>query len=105
MGRTLTALLNVATYLQFFWKVAMKTMTSRQANQDFSRAKREAKAGPVIITERGRPANVLMSYAEYQRLTGCPKNLFDLLAMPGQEHVEFEPPPRSKARPRDIDFG
>jgi antitoxin ParD1/3/4 len=40
-----------------------------------------------------------------QPLTGRPSNLFDLLAMPGQEHVEFEPPPRSKARPRDIDFG
>ena len=38
----------------------MKTMTSREANQDFSRAKREAKSGPVIITERGRPASVLL---------------------------------------------
>ena len=37
----------------------MKTMTSREANQDFSRAKREAKSGPVIITERGRPAECL----------------------------------------------
>jgi prevent-host-death family protein len=83
----------------------MRTMTSREANQDFSRAKREAKSGPVIITERGQPTNVLMSYAEYQRLTGRPKNLFDLLAMPGQEHVEFEPPPRNKSHPRDIDLG
>jgi prevent-host-death family protein len=47
----------------------MRTMTSREANQDFSRAKREAKSGPVIITERGRPTNVLMSYAELQDLT------------------------------------
>lgn len=82
----------------------MKTMTSREANQDFSRAKREAKSGPVIITERGRPANVLMSYDEYKRLAGKPKSLFDLLAMPGQEEVEFEPPPRQKAAPRRIDF-
>ncbi len=82
----------------------MKTMTSREANQDFSRAKREAKSGPVIITERGRPANVLMSYDEYKRLTEKPKSLFDLLAMPGQEEVEFEPPPRQKAAPRKIDL-
>jgi len=74
------------------------------ANQDFSRAKREAKSGSVIITERGRPANVLMSYDEYKRLTEKPKNLFDLLAMPGQEEVEFEPPPRQKAAPRKIDL-
>jgi hypothetical protein len=39
----------------------MKTTPSREANQHFSRAKRAAKAGPVISTERGRPANVLLS--------------------------------------------
>lgn len=83
---------------------AMKTMTSREANQDFGRAKREAKSGPVIITERGRPANVLMSYDEYRKLTGKPKSLFDLLAMPGQEDAEFEPPPRQKAAPRIFDL-
>ena len=82
----------------------MKTMTSREANQDFSRAKREAKTGPVLITERGRPANVLLTYEEYQKLAGKPKSLLDLLAMPGQEEVEFEPPPRQKAAPRKIDL-
>ncbi len=82
----------------------MKTMTSREANQDFSRAKREAKSGPVIITERGRPANVLMSYDEYKRLTGKPESLFDLLAAPAQEEVEFEPPSRRKAAARQIDL-
>jgi prevent-host-death family protein len=82
----------------------MKTMTSREANQDFSRAKREAKSGPVIITERGRPANVLMSYDEYKRLTEKRTNIVDLLAMPGQEEVEFEPPQRQKAAPRKIDL-
>lgn len=82
----------------------MKTMTSREANQDFSRAKREAKTGPVIITERGRPASVLMSYDEYKRLTEKPKSLFDLLAAPGQEDVEFEPPPRQEAAPRKIEL-
>ena len=82
----------------------MKIMTSREANQDFSRAKREAKTGPVLITERGRPANVLMSYDEYRRLTGKRTNIVDLLAMPGQEQVEFEPPPRQKDTPRDIDL-
>lgn len=82
----------------------MKTMTSREANQDFSRAKREAKSGPVIITERGRPANVLMSYEEYRRLIGRRTNIVDALQMPGQEEVEFEPPPRQKAAPRKIDL-
>jgi prevent-host-death family protein len=82
----------------------MKMMTSREANQDFSRAKREARLGPVIITERGRPANVLMSYDEYKKLTGNPKSLLDLLAAPAQKEVDFEPPPRQKAAPRPIDL-
>ena len=82
----------------------MKTMTSREANQDFSRAKRAAKDGPVIITERGRPANVLLSYEEYRRLIGRRTNIVDALQMPGQEDVEFEPPPRQTAAPRKIDL-
>ena len=79
-------------------------MTSRDANQDFSRAKRNAKEGPVIITERGRPANVLLSYEDYRRLIGGRRNIVDALQMPGQEDIEFEPPPRQKAAPRKIDL-
>jgi len=82
----------------------MKTMTSREANQDFSRAKREARSGPVIITERGRPVNVLLTYEEYRRLIGRQTNVVDALQMPGQEDIEFEPPPRQKAAPRKIDL-
>ena len=79
-------------------------MTSREANQDFSRAKRAAKVEPVLITERGTPAAVLLSYDEYRRLTGKRTNILDLLAMPGQEDVEFELPPRIKDEPREIDL-
>ena len=72
----------------------MKTMTSREANQDFSRAKRESKTGPVIITERGKPANVLMTYEEYTRLTGPSESLLDALWDPASKDVELELPPR-----------
>lgn len=44
------------------------TFTSRQFNQDTAAAKRVADKGPVIITDRGEPAYVLMSLAEYRRL-------------------------------------
>lgn len=37
------------------------TLSSREFNQDTSRAKKAADAGPVIITDRGRPAHVLLS--------------------------------------------
>ncbi len=82
----------------------MTTMTSREANQDFSRAKREARSGPVTITERGRPANVLLSYEEYRRLIAPRTNIVHALQMPGQEEIDFEPPLRQKGAPRKIDL-
>jgi len=82
----------------------MKTITSREANQDFSRAKREAKTGPVIITERGKPANVLLSYEEYRRLTGRPQSLLDALWDPLSADIELALPDRKNDRIRDIDL-
>jgi prevent-host-death family protein len=64
-------------------------MTSRQFNQDTSRAKRAAEFGPVYITDRGRPAHVLLTYAEYERLLGT-RRVIDLLGEPpGIEDVEL----------------
>lgn len=80
-------------------------LTSREANQDFSRAKRAAKNGPVIITERGKPAQVLMSYEEYRRLTGKAPSVLDLLAMPGADDVELDLPERKLEAFREVDFG
>lgn len=42
--------------------------SSREFNQDTSRVKRAARNGPVFITERGRPAHVLMAIEDYDRL-------------------------------------
>lgn len=72
--------------------MAITTLSSREFNQDTGRAKKAAKDGPVFITDRGRPAHVLLSIEEYQRLTGRPKSIVELLAMPGVEEIEFEPP-------------
>jgi PHD/YefM family antitoxin component YafN of YafNO toxin-antitoxin module len=58
-----------------------------------SGAKEAAKNGPVFITDRGRPAHVLMTIEEYQKLTGNHASIIDMLSMPGAEqHIEFEPP-------------
>ena len=46
------------------------TFTAREYNQDASRVKRAAKDGPVIITERGKPAHVLMTADAYEKLKG-----------------------------------
>jgi prevent-host-death family protein len=70
------------------------TLTSREFNQDTSRAKKAATEGPVFITDRGTPAHVLLSIEEYQRLTGGQGNLIDQLGLPaGVEDVELEIPP------------
>lgn len=72
--------------------MTITTFSSREFNQATSEAKRAAKKGPVIITDRGRPEHVLMSMALYQRLTGSHQKIADLLAMPGTEELELEIP-------------
>lgn len=46
----------------------------------------------MFITHRGRPSHVLMCFEDYQRLSGSAAGIIDLLAMPGAEDVEFDPP-------------
>ncbi|HEX4032186.1 MAG TPA: hypothetical protein VHX20_17615 [Terracidiphilus sp.] len=41
--------------------MAITTLSSREFNQDVSRAKRAAKKGPVFVTDRGRPSHVLLT--------------------------------------------
>jgi prevent-host-death family protein len=72
--------------------MAITKLSSRDFNQDTSRAKRAAKRGPVFITDRGRPSHVLLTVEEYQRITAGQTNIADLLAMPEATEIEFEPP-------------
>ncbi len=68
-------------------------LSSREFNQDTSRAKQAADRDPVFITDRGSPAHVLLSIDEYLRLTGGERNLLDQLGLPeGVEEVELEIP-------------
>ena len=67
------------------------TLSSREFNQDASGAKKAARKGPVFITDRGRPAHVLLTIEEYRKITGGSASIIDLLAMPGVEDVAFEP--------------
>ena len=71
--------------------MGMTTISSREFNQDASGAKRAAQEGPVFITDRGRPAHVLLSIEAYQRLTGRQASILDLLADPEAAEVEFTP--------------
>jgi hypothetical protein len=79
------------------------TLSSREFNQDTGRAKKAAKHGPVFITDRGHPSHVLLTVEHYQRLLGPPSSIIDLLAMPGVEDVDFDPPRAlSLYRPADL---
>ena len=72
--------------------MTITTFSSREFNQDVTRAKKAARQGPVFITDRGRPAHVLLTIEEYQRLTGSRATIVELLALPGKADFEFEPP-------------
>lgn len=83
--------------------MTIHTISSRELNQDLARAKRAALEGPVFITDRGRPAHVLMSFAEYQRIAGQRRNLLDALAVPGLSGIDLEPEKAViAARPADL---
>lgn len=84
--------------------MTVTTLSSRDFNQDTSRAKQAASRGPVFITDRGRPAHVLLTIEDYQKLAGCQTSIVDQLAMPGAEDIEFDPPRLSDSSPRSADL-
>ena len=83
--------------------MTVTTLSSRELTHDVTRAKKATKEGPVFITDRGKPAHVLLSFEEYQRLTQQRRNIADALAMPGVEDIDFEPP-RIQIGSRPADF-
>lgn len=83
--------------------MSITTLSSRELNQDVTRAKKATCNGPVIITDRGKAAHVLLSIEEYQRLIKQRRSIADALAMPEVADIEFEPPRVSIAtKPADF---
>ena len=70
----------------------MTTVSAREFNQDVSAAKRAAAEGPVIITDRGQPAFVLLAIDDYRRLSGARSDLVAWLAM-DDDGIDFAPQP------------
>lgn len=75
--------------------MSIKAISAREFNQDVSKAKRAALSGPVFITDRGRPAHVLLTIERYQDITRK-GSIIDLLAMPEDVDIDFEVSPLSK---------
>lgn len=76
-------------------------ISAREFNNDVAAAKRHARVEPVIITDRGLPAYVLMSMAEYERLSEPATTIVDALRM--DEDIPFDPP-RARLQPRVPDL-
>jgi len=81
-------------------------VSSREFNREASRLKREADKGPVIITERGVRAHVLLSYRDYEALKGSrAKSLLQAVAQRGPaDSISFEPE-RVELGSRRVDLG
>ena len=80
------------------------TISSRSFNQHASDAKKAADNGPVFITDRGRPAHVLLNITTYQQLVGQSMSLAEALAQPVGDDIEFIPPKADiKLQTMDLD--
>ena len=98
-----TARCYVATLLLHVGPMPTTTLTSREFNQDVGRAKKASKSGPVIITDRGAPAHVLLSIEEYRKLTHAGLSLAQAIAEAEPTDFDFEPPQmKLKARISDL---
>lgn len=80
-------------------------LTSRQLNQDVSAAKRAASVSPVIITDRGAPSFVLMTYEDYRKLgkQEQPDGAQFLQKMSMQEDIDYDFE-RLNFEPRSVEF-
>lgn len=81
----------------------MQTTTSKEFNRQASALRRSASNEPLLITERGRPAHVLMSYAAYQALQSPTQSVADALAMTVPDALDTVlQPARDLARAADL---
>ena len=72
--------------------MAITTISSREFNQDTSKAKRAARKGPVFITNRGKPSLVVLNYEDYQKMSSKEGSILDRLYSPEAANIEFDPP-------------
>jgi prevent-host-death family protein len=82
--------------------MTITTLSSRDFNQDTSRAKQATRSGPVFITDRGRPAHVLLTIEDYRKLTGEHTTLAEALAQTAVADFEFDPPRLRGPLSRDV---
>lgn len=58
----------------------MRTITSAEAERTFGKILEDAKSGPVAVAQNGKPSAVILSFDEYQRITGkARQDLLDVM--------------------------
>lgn len=84
--------------------MAITTISSRAFHQDAGGARRAADNGPVIITDRGKPAHVLLSVDDYRRLLDTGPSLLEALRQAEDGDFEFRPPRLGDDVSRPVDL-
>ena len=70
--------------------MTITTVSSREFKRHAGAIKKASLRGPVVITDRGRPAHVLLSIEHYRQLAGSPADLVEMLAGTGLDEIEFK---------------
>jgi antitoxin (DNA-binding transcriptional repressor) of toxin-antitoxin stability system len=79
-------------------------LTVSEVNQNFSKARRAVMNGPLVITDHGVPALVLMRFEDFQPKTEPGEAFLRRLRFDGPDDVELVLPPREIEPFREIDF-
>lgn len=91
----------------------MKTMTSREFNQRTHEAQKAAREAPLLITQRGKPDLVIMSYQEYEKYEKKPEkpelsfleSWMELAKeQPDVSDIELEIPARRPYQRKPVEF-
>ena len=76
----------------------------QEAKAMFSEVIQSAALKPQVITVRGKKAAVILSYEEYQQLSGPKQNLRDFFQKSPFYGIELELPVREIEKTREIDL-
>ena len=85
----------------------MMQFSTRELNQNTSKIQKQAKLESVVITNRGKPDQVLMSYERFLQLQGTQKSdrvtLAEAIGFTDAADIDFDPP-RVEIGFRPVDF-
>jgi hypothetical protein len=84
--------------------MSTRIFSSRDFTRDVAAAKAAALTGPVLITDRGQPAFVMLNIEEYHRLQGKTPSLFALMQQLPEIPDDAVEIPRMEIEFRDVEL-